>query len=108
MAFAAIRFLMVFATSAAVLVAVSSITRAGDFFADHDSLFRNQELCSIDRPEQVRDFGRFIALYEAVKADTKSVEVVEYGASSTEIEDKSTNERCAVILHEDCFSSHCY
>lgn len=104
----AVRFFVAIAMMSATLMAIFSTASAGDFFDDHDSLFRNQELCATDMPEQVEDFGRFLALYEAVKAEKKSVEVVDYGAYATEIEDKSTNERCAVIRHEDCFSSHCY
>lgn len=108
----AVRFFGAIAVMSATVLSVSltstSTASAGDFFDDHDSLFRNEELCAPDLPEQVQDFGRFMALYEAVKAEKKFVEVVDYGAYATEIEDKSTNERCAIIRHEDCFSSHCY
>jgi len=108
----AVRLFVAIAMMSATVLSVSltstSTATAGDFFDDHDSLFRNEELCAPDLAEQVRDFGRFVALYEAVKAETKFVEVVDYGAYATEIEDKSTNERCAIIRHEDCFSAHCY
>lgn len=104
----AVRFLGAIAVMSATVLSVSLTATAGDFFDDHDSLFRNEELCAPDLAEQVQDFGRFMVLYEAVKAEKKFVEVVDYGAYATEIEDKSTNERCAIIRHEDCFSSHCY
>lgn len=107
MSIQAVRFSMVIAMIAAVL-SVSLTAKAGDFFDDHNSLFLNQELCSPELQEQSKDFGRFMALYKALKAEKKSVEVVDYGAYATEIEDKSTKERCAIIRHEDCFSSHCY
>lgn len=93
---------------AIAILAITASAVAGDFFDDHESLFKNQELCSSDLPEQIEDFGRFMMLYEAVKAEKSYVEVVEYGAYATEIEDKKTNERCAIIRHEDCFSSQCY
>lgn len=106
------RLLTAFAMMSATILAVSltstSTATAGDFFDDHDLLFKNEELCGADLPEMVQDFDRFMVLYNAVKAEKKSVEVVEYGAYTTEIEDSSTNERCAIVRHEDCFSSHCY
>ncbi len=97
-----------FAGLALALVTFFSVNAKADFFDEHDRLFRNQELCGSDLPEMVLDFKRFMALYEDVRAEKASVEVVTYGAYTTEIEDTLTNERCAIVLHDDCYSSHCY
>lgn len=84
-----------------------------DFIDQHDRLFRNQNLCDSSLVDQVNAEQDFKKMFATLKNDDEQerpsiIEVMDFGAYTTILKNKTSGVECAIILHDDCYSAYCH
>ncbi|MBY0385617.1 hypothetical protein K2X05_10720 [bacterium] len=89
-----------------------SFSASANFIDEHNTLFRNQNLCDKSYADQVQAESDFKKMFATLVKDdeagkTSVIEVADYGAYTTRLINTATGQQCSIILHEDCYSAYC-
>ncbi len=83
-----------------------------DFLDYHQNLFKNKNLCDSTMSDQVSADAEFKKMFETLLKDDEQekdsiIEVLDYSAYESRLRNNETNQVCAILLHDDCYSAYC-